>query len=78
MLLTEAQVIEKLRARAMQTTGGQRALALKLGVSEQYLSDVLAMRRKPGKAITTALRLRRVRMYEPEARRMAEKNHEGA
>lgn len=61
--ITEDEVRERLRAEA-QALGGQKQLAAQLGASEQYVSDVLAGRRKPGKRILAGLNLRRREVYE--------------
>ena len=44
---------------------GAKQAATNLGISPQYLSDVIAGRRAPGAKILTALGLRRVVTYEP-------------
>jgi len=61
-MLTEQQVISQLRAAASQA-GSQRAYAETIGVSEAYLSDVLAGRRTPGPKVLTALGLEAVVLF---------------
>lgn len=43
--------------------GSQKALAAQLGVSPQYLGDVLNGKREPGESILEALGLRKVACY---------------
>ena len=49
--------------RIVQERGSQKAAATELGVSEQYLSDVLNARREPGEKLVSALHVERVVMY---------------
>jgi transcriptional regulator with XRE-family HTH domain len=58
--------IEGVRAllRGRLDKGSQRTAAIALGVSQQYLSDVLTGARTPGPKILWALGLRRVMGYE--------------
>lgn len=51
-------------AELVQLLGSQRAAAGQLGVSQAYLSDVLAGRRAPGPAILKALGLERETNYK--------------
>lgn len=44
--------------------GGQQQLANRLGVSPQYLCDVLAGRREPGNKLLSGLGCKRVVIYE--------------
>lgn len=44
--------------------GGQQQLAKRLGISPQYLCDVLAARREPGNRLLAGLGCRRVVVYE--------------
>ena len=53
--------ILELRTRLRRTT--QKALADDLGLSKQYLCDVLRGRREPGPKILSALKLERVVTY---------------
>ena len=57
-----AEVFGAIRA-ACRAAGSQSAWAASIGVSPQYLSDVLNCRRDPGGAILRALGLRRVVTY---------------
>lgn len=43
---------------------GQVELAIDLGVSPQYLGDVLANRRDPGKAILSSLGIEKIITYQ--------------
>lgn len=61
-MLTEQEVIERLRAAA-QIAGSQKAYAEQIGVSQTYLSDVLTGNRAPGEKILTALNLEAVIVY---------------
>jgi hypothetical protein len=54
--------IEMLRERC--TRSNQKQVAAELGVSPQYLNDVLARGKEPGEKILKALGLRRVVRYE--------------
>ena len=65
-ILTHDQFLDKLRTR-LTAAGTQRALAASLGVSQQYLSDVLAERRWPGKKLTGALGYQVVRRFQETA-----------
>jgi transcriptional regulator with XRE-family HTH domain len=58
---TPAALLERIRNEA---AGSQKAAAKRLGVSEQYLCDVLKGRREPGKKLLDALGYRRVVVYE--------------
>jgi DNA-binding transcriptional regulator YdaS (Cro superfamily) len=42
----------------------QKTAAKKLGVSPQYLNDVVQKRREPGPKLLKAMKLRRVESYE--------------
>ena len=44
--------------------GSQKAFAARLGISEQYLTDVLKRRREPGEKILKPLGFRRIVTYE--------------
>ena len=59
--------IEELAARL--TDRNQVAVAAELGISAQYLSDVLHERRKPGKKILAALGMERVVIYKKAKRK---------
>lgn len=48
----------------VEAHGSQKALAKRLGVSEQYLTDVLKRRREPGEKILKPLGFKRVVTYE--------------
>lgn len=50
----------------MRTAGTQSAYAEQIGVSEQYVSDVLRGARRPGRRILQALRLRKRTVYGAE------------
>jgi transcriptional regulator with XRE-family HTH domain len=58
---------DKLIAMLLRMKGKrtQIQLANQLGVSPQYLGDVLAGKREPGKTILDALKLERMVMYKP-------------
>ena len=66
--LTRDQVVERLRALVV-AQGTQQAVADRLGISAQYLGDILASppKRRPGRTVLRALNLVRVDVYE-EAR----------
>ena len=48
----------------IEIAGSQKAFAARLGISEQYLTDILKRRREPGEKILKPLGLRRVVTYE--------------
>lgn len=50
--------------RSCKEAGGQKAWAEAIGVSQAYVSDVLARKRNPGDKILDALGLRMVPYYE--------------
>ena len=55
--------VRVLLQKRVSERGTQKAVAVDLGVSEQYLSDVLNGRREPGEAMLEALGLERVVTY---------------
>ena len=63
--LTADQVVARLRDMVV-TDGNQRCVADRLGISAQYLGDILAMppKRRPGRKVLRALNLVRVDVYE--------------
>ena len=63
--MTEDDVRTKLH-RAIQAHDSQKAFAISVGVSAQYVADFLAGRRTPGPAILKALGLKKVVRYERE------------
>jgi len=64
--VTKEALLAKL-AQMVKRAGSQRGVAAMLGVSQAYLSDVLAGRREPGDKILTALNLKRVVRIRYEA-----------
>lgn len=54
----------KLLRSELHKAGSQKALALRVGVSPQYINDVLNGRRTPGKRIPRALGYEHVDRYE--------------
>lgn len=62
--MTLTQLLKCLDGR-IEEAGSQAMLAEQLGVSWQYLNDVLYRRRMPGKKLLAALGLRRVMTFEP-------------
>lgn len=50
--------------RVIQEEGTQKKAAARLGVSQQYISDLLKNRRQPGTKILRRLGLRKVVSYE--------------
>ena len=61
--------IPTLQLKEMLSTATQKDVAAKLGVSQQYLSDVLTGRRAPGKSILDALGLEKVISYRRKRRK---------
>jgi hypothetical protein len=66
-MLTETQVIERLRA-AVDATGGQKAFARAHNFTPAYVHDVLHGRRAPADRILEALGLERVVIYREKER----------
>lgn len=62
---TLQELVSLLEAEVKQS-GSQKEAAKKLGVSAQYLGDVLSGKREPGKKILDALKLRKVIKYEED------------
>jgi hypothetical protein len=62
-LHTLKDVIMAIQA-AVASTGSQKEVAGNLGVSAQYLGDVLSGKREPGKKILDGLKFRKVVYYE--------------
>ena len=60
---TRKTLIAKLHAEAAKL-GEQRLLAKQLGISSQYLSDILNGRREPGEKVLAALGIKRADLYE--------------
>jgi transcriptional regulator with XRE-family HTH domain len=52
--VTKAVVLQVLEQR-VRAVGSQHALALAIGCSDQYLSDILRGRRPPGRKVLRAL-----------------------
>lgn len=62
--LTEEQLQAELREQ-LRLAGSQLALAEELGISPQYLNDILHRGRALGPKVLRALGYRRVTVYEP-------------
>lgn len=62
---TLQELVALLEAEVKQSES-QKETAKKLGVSAQYLGDVLSSKREPGKKILDALKLRKVIKYEED------------
>lgn len=56
----------KLLGTKVQEAGSQKVFAQTLGVSEQYVSDLLRNRRSPGPKLLNSLGFREIRLYERE------------
>ena len=63
---TQDSLIELLLKKQLQELGSQKALAKKLGISPQYLNDILNCRREPGKKILSQLGLKKTTLYVKE------------
>lgn len=50
--------------RRVNNVGSQKKIAKELGISAQYLGDILQARREPGEKVLKALRLKRVVLYQ--------------
>lgn len=66
--LTRRQVIQRIR-KVCAALATQADAAKALGVSAQYLNDVLAGRREPGPKILKKLRIRKIIDYQPLSER---------
>jgi len=69
--LSVDDVREQLRAKTKETNAASAARAL--GISPQYMCDVLAGAREPGEKLLAALGLRRVVTYVPFTKPKAER-----
>ena len=63
--LSLQDVVAQLRKQANEA-GSQKLLAEKMGVTPQYITDILKGRREPGEAVLKPLGLRKVVSYESE------------
>jgi transcriptional regulator with XRE-family HTH domain len=61
-VLTESDVREELRLLA-DSMSTHKALADKIGISPQYLHDILRGNRKPGRKVLAFLKLKAVTVY---------------
>ncbi len=61
-MITREELIRELKQQVKEV-GSQKALALKLGISQQYLSDVLHNVTIPGPRRLSVLKLKPVVMY---------------
>jgi transcriptional regulator with XRE-family HTH domain len=69
---TREQVVTMLRKKIADTAGSQAVAAGNIGVSPQYLSDVLFGRRWPGVRVLEWLNLEeRADVYVPKSTRLA-------
>lgn len=62
-MIASPVIIRRLQVRANKL-GGQKQLAKELGISPQYLSDVMTGKSEPGPAILEALGYERVVLYK--------------
>ena len=62
-LISQADIVEEVRLLA-DSMSTHEALAEKMNISSQYLSDVLQGRRNPGPKIQKFLGVKRVIMYQ--------------
>lgn len=51
----------------IEQEGSQKDYAQKVGVSEQYLSDVINGKRRPGKKLLVGMGWERITLYGPES-----------
>ena len=49
--------------RQVEVYGSQKALAIKIGISPQYLEDILLGRREPGESVLNFLGMQKVVSY---------------
>lgn len=62
-MLTELQVIERLRAACI-AAGGQKAFAKAHDLTPGYVHDVLHSKRAPAERILAAIGIERITMYQ--------------
>ncbi len=62
-MLTHEELLRQLRRQAKEY-GSQKALAIKLGISEQYLSEVLSGKKRPNAKVLRAMGMEMVLMYK--------------
>lgn len=67
-MLTESQVIERLRA-ACVAAGGQAAFAKANGMTASYVGDVLQGKRAPAERILAAIGIERLIVYRDKSDR---------
>jgi transcriptional regulator with XRE-family HTH domain len=67
--ITEQQLTQLLRL-AVERNGSQKVVASRLGISPQYLNDILRGRREPGEKVLKALGYRREVRYIPTEGRL--------
>jgi transcriptional regulator with XRE-family HTH domain len=60
---TLEEVIEMIRQKVKEV-GSQEAVGIELGVTQQYIGDLLRGKRTPGETVLKALNLRKVVYYE--------------
>lgn len=63
----ESMTVDQVREilfRACEKAGSQRQWAMRYGLSNAYVNDVLSSRRDPGEGILVALGLRKIVTYE--------------
>lgn len=63
--MDQAELIEMLRKRVADSGGAQSGVARELGISRQYLNNILAARIDPGPKVLEALGLVRHVTYLP-------------
>ena len=62
MRISSREVLDRIAAR-IRVAGSQKAAAAALGISAQYLTDILNGRREPGPKMLKALGLERISSY---------------
>jgi hypothetical protein len=62
-MYTREEVIQMLR-EYVEDCGSQKEAASKIGISAQYMNDLMRGRRSPGPAVLETMKLKRVMVYE--------------
>ena len=62
-MITEEELVIRLKHLVAETS--QKELAVKLGISPQYLNDIISYRRSAGKKACQGLGLRKMTVYMP-------------
>jgi transcriptional regulator with XRE-family HTH domain len=62
--MSQAEFLEYL-SKEVAAVGGQTLYAVKVGISKQYLNDILKGRKEPGMKLLKAIGYKKIVTYEP-------------